>query len=126
MLTLIIILSLLGYGVGISVAHGYARGRWIDPKIRPDSSYLSGKDYYAPERFFFSLLWPFSLIFFGLFENTDKWSFNTFHKRAQKATEYYKTRVEQVKQTHEALKISQQELDAAQEELEKELKRASL
>lgn len=125
MLALIIILSLLGYGVGISIAHGYARGRWIDPKYGPNG-YSSGEGLYFPQRFWFSLLWPLSLIFFGIFENTDKWSFDTFHKRAQKATEYYKTRVEQTKQTREALQSSQKELEVAQEELEKELKRASL
>lgn len=124
MLTLIIILSLLGYGVGISIAHGYARGRWIDPKYMPNG-YSSGENYYLPERFWFSVLWPLSLIFFGIFERANKWSFDTFHKRAQKATEYYKARVEQAKQTREVLQASQKEMEAAQEELEKELQRTT-
>lgn len=108
MIALITILSILGYTMGAGIARGYAR-------VKFDGDWHSDDDV---KRVFVSLFWPLALIYVPLSEFT----FNTINNRAAKKLKKNQKRLQDIEKVRVQLKESEEELQAAEEELERELR----
>ena len=107
MIAAIVILLIIAYTIGAGIARGYANvkfsGDWIS--------------YDDVKRTFTTLLWPLALIFLPISELTT----NTINNQATKKLKKNKKKIEDIKQIRIQLEESEEELKAAEEELEREL-----
>lgn len=112
---LCILFSIIGYIMGAGITHGYAKHRW------PSERFSYGQMDDSDRRIWVTAVWPFYWIFIWPFTKLNEVTFERIEKDAGKQVVKNKARVAELMATRDQLAASNEELERAEAELDKEI-----
>lgn len=119
-----ILFSVIAYIVGAGATHGYAKHHWAE-KLESVWDYRVSKyvkeDQSEKIRTAAAILWPLYWVFIWPFTKTNEVTFSHIEKNAALQIAKNKTRIDDLHATKTQLEASNQELENAEVELEKEM-----